>query len=228
MTSSATEQSAIQEEEFVPDLYCYYCGDEKRLRVETYDFKEGAMRCGVCLSLFYVKIGDYVKRVVDGRWKWVGVTERPISPAGLKGGKLLEFTGPYNEAGRLPPDIVRELTGDHVHQAIRQAIWSAHRSYESEDHLASAVMCRYAVQAALLHIGIEDKRTSEMIKDARQKGLISEIVEQESRAAILIGNKAAHPQIDVTMAVGKEDALIAFGLVAKIIKELFPSDAPSD
>ena len=89
-------------------------------------------------------------------------------------------------------------------------------------------MCRYAVQAALLHLGIKDSSAAAMVAEAREKRSVSEMVARECEVAIFIGNKAAHPQMDVTMAVGKEDALVAFGLVAKIIKELFPSDAPSD
>ena len=220
LQEEVTSISQVEEEKYVPDVKCCFCGEDILLEINTYAWYDGAIRCRYCLGLFRARIGAYYRGRSGGREATLSTT-MPVPGRKLRGGRLLGEPVPISDKGRLPPEIVLELTKPWVPDNIRQSIWSAHRAYETEDYLSAAVMCRFAVQAALLHIGIEDKSAVAMVEEARNKSLLGELVARECGAAIFIGGKAAHPQSDSTMVIGAEDVLVAFSLVAKIIKELF-------
>ena len=215
---------------YVPDVFCFYCGKEFHLSTNTYVWFDGPIRCERCLCLFRVRIGD-----IYPAWERMSPTNSqtrrvmrattwPVPGVNLSGGKLLEATSAFDSKNLVSLEAIRLIDDLNVPETVREALKSAQSCYATEAYNAVCMMCRFAIEGALISHGITGRSPMAMVKDAEIKGLIGGLVVRECETAVFIGGKAAHPQEDAAMQVGREDALVAFSLVSKLVKELFGSN----
>ncbi len=83
------------------------------------------------------------------------------------------------------------------------------------------MLCRYAVQRALLLKDIREDKPETMVNIARRRDLLSEIAVRNCRAAVFMGDKAGHPQSDPLDNITDADAKQALLATRRVLLELF-------
>ncbi|MCE2465664.1 MAG: DUF4145 domain-containing protein [Dehalococcoidia bacterium] len=137
----------------------------------------------------------------------------------LEGGQLL---APIRPIGN--PDLLEGLQELGIPQGILKDFEDASHCVDYGMPRAAAVMCRSAVQGALLAKGIPDDQPQSMVNKARNCGILSEMVKQLCTVAVFLGGKGGHPQADWTDQIGHQEAQQALLVTHRVLLELFPSD----
>ena len=142
-------QEAMQQ---VPNIACGHCGENLYYELPTYEYWDNLEVCRHCKRRFRLRIGTlWIRR--DQR-EGEGTTIPLFNSAGemRQGGVLLENT-PV-----VAPEIVRGLNSPHIPDTAAQAMQEAIKGIEWGLYQSAAVMCRVALQAALLEKGIPDSK----------------------------------------------------------------------
>ena len=142
-----------------------------------------------------------------------------------EGGQLL---GPIRPIG--DPELMRGLEELVIPASILKDFEDASRCADYGIPRAAAVLCRSAVQGALLHKGIPDAPPQTMVNNARRTCVLSEMIHRLCLAAVFLGGKGGHPQTHWTDDIGGHEAQEALIVTRRILLELFPRpvDEPVD
>jgi len=82
--------------------------------------------------------------------------------------------------------------------AAVQRFWvQAHQSADSELWDASSVMARSAMQAAFRDLGAVGRTLKDEVDDLSGKGLLPQVMKKWATEVRLLGNEAAHPEVDM-------------------------------
>ncbi len=188
----------------MPFPECPHCGATKHLDQRTFSHHVGPLRCYEFKGLFHVEIGD-----LPG-------TERMRFGPG-EGGVLLS---PARAIG--DPVLLEQIKSTIIPPSLIRDIEEAVRCLEVDAPRGSAVLCRHAIQEALIIKNVRDDRTVEqMVNIAHQTGILSEAAHRQCRAAVFLGTKAAHPQESWTDEIGQREARAALDLTQRVLLELF-------
>ncbi|MCH8186042.1 MAG: DUF4145 domain-containing protein, partial [Chloroflexi bacterium] len=107
-------------------------------------------------------------------------------------------------AWEIPPDILLDLG-----EAARDVTVASYKS--------CAVMCGRALQAALLDQNIPNKELDTMIDEAKNKGVLTEELYQQAKAARFFRNTGAHPMNPVLRNVTMFQAVLGLEVVKQIL-----------
>ena len=218
-------QDAIETQEAmksVPNIACGHCGENLYYELPTYEYWDNLEVCRHCKRRFKLRIGTLWIR--QGQREGEGTTIPPFNSAGemRPGGVLLENT-PV-----VAPEIVQGLNSPHIPSTVAQAMQEAIKGIEWGLCQSAAVMCRVALQAALLEKGIPESSPMRMIDTAKCQGLLSAIAVSRCRALVFIGNSGAHPQVDLLKNIGLDDVIEGAKLTKRVLLELFDPIAISN
>ena len=198
----------VTTEEFIPIMpypNCIYCGYQLSLNLRDYGHYTGPITCFGCKGKFHIEYGDDPKSMtvrMQGRGE---------------GGVLLSPPRPIGD-----PALLLGLSAPTIPVALYRDFEEAARCLEFDVPRGAAVLCRHAIQQALLLKDIRDDRPIEqMVNIAHQQGILSEAAHRQCRAAVFLGTKAAHPQELWTDQIGAREARAALELTQRVLLELF-------
>ena len=195
----------VKERKYIMPLpKCYYCAHEEDLDLRTYGYYKGPVTCGQCKKRYYIEFGNITDTVL---WDGPG-----------PGGQLLS---PIRPVGN--PDLLEGLQDLPIPESVLKDFEDASHCVDYGIPRAAAVMCRSAVQGALLEKGVPDKAPQDMVNKARNEDILSETVKHLCMAAVFLGGKGGHPQIDWTDEIGHREAQQALLVTHRVLMELFPS-----
>ncbi len=180
----------------MPYPRCPHCGSIQLLESDTYRSYRGEITCFDCKGKYYVEFGDNVR---------------------VSGHTLISPPRPMGD-----PQLLKGLM-PILPNAIYVVYEEATRCLAFGVPRGAAVLCRYAVQLALILKGIPDKQPEEMVNIAAVKNppLLSEIAVRQCRAATFMGGKAGHPQSNWAENIGENDAKQALLASRRVLLELF-------
>ena len=181
---------------------CPHCANAHELDARTYGFYKGPVTCRKCKRRFYVEFGD------ESGPDWQGYQA---------GGQLL---GPIRPIGN--PAFLEGVDASSIPESILRSFTEASECSDYGIPRAAAVLCRMAVQEALLEKGIPDDKPEKMVNVAKSRGTISEMVHRLCLAAVFLGGKGGHPQTHWTNEIGHQEAQQALLVTHRVLLELFP------
>ena len=194
----------IKERKYIMPLpKCYHCAHEEEFDLRTYGYYKGPVTCEQCKKRYYVEFGN---KTDTEQWDRTG-----------PGGQLLS---PIRPVGN--PDLLEGLQGLPIPESVLKDFEDASHCVDYGIPRAAAVICRSAVQGALLEKGVPDKAPQDMVNKARNEGILSETVMHLCRAAVFLGGKGGHPQIAWTDEIGHQEAQQALLVTQRVLMELFP------
>ena len=184
-------------EPIMPYPICPYCGARQVLDATTYAGYKGMVTCHDCKGRYQIALGNAPGRLGGG-----GTLQSSPKPIG----------DPELLRGLTVPPIPLELFRDCEEAAFCLSVGASR---------ASAVLCRYAIQRALLLNGVPESPPGRMVHVARSNKLLSETAFRQASAAVFMGGKAGHPQSDWLDNVGPEDAKQSLLCTRRILLELY-------
>lgn len=189
-------------EPIMPYPICPNCGEPQAIDSETYYRYKGDIVCFNCKCRYYVEFGGYDGNNLESQPRIVEMPDK-IDP------KLLE--------GLIVPSIPKELYS--VYKDAAKCLGFGVPK-------GAAVLCRYAVQLALIHKGIPDNRPEKMVDIATAKTppLLSPLAIKQCKAATFMGGKAGHPQANWVQNITLDDAHQALLITKRVLLELFYPD----
>lgn len=193
-------------EPIMPLPPCPHCGQLQILDVDTFRYFEGKLTCHACKGRYHVRFGDV--RGTDGWGLPTNMTQGGIT--------MLSEPKPLGD-----PELLKGLDVPAVPKELYQDFEDAVNGLGNSPARAVAVLCRYAVQRALMLKGVPDEAPEKMVNIARQKVLISEKAMRQAMAAVFLGGKGAHPQSHWTEQVEENDAKQAVLVTRTFLIELF-------
>lgn len=192
-------------EPIMPFPECPRCGAPKVLDLHTYKYYNGAVTCYECKGKFEIRLGD-TNRVMGG-----------------DGGTLLSPPRPVGD-----PEILEGLSVSAIPPELYLDFQDAAMCLAFGVPRGTAVLCRHAIQRALLLKDVPDRKPVDMINIARSKNLLSETAALQCSAAIFMGGKGAHPQVDELENIGENDARQALLMTRRVLLELFHPEGLRD
>jgi hypothetical protein len=160
---------------------CPNCGSQQILDGSTYFRYKGDLICTNCKCRYYVEFGGVDGDILKSPPKVIEMPDK-VDP------KLLD--------GLTVPAIPKEL----------YTVYKDARCLGAGVPKGAAVLCRYVVQAALIHKGIPDNPPEKMVDIAAAKKLLSPLADKQCKAATFMGGKAGHPQANWVENVTADDA----------------------
>ncbi len=114
---------------------------------------------------------------------------------------------------------------DNLPEPVLMDLLEASKCIDIEASKAAVVMSRRALQNALLSKGV-DKALNlyKQIDFLKENNMISNDVASLADGVRYLGNFGAHPDDDLLNSVDLDDAKLAYQVVLKILKQLFPAD----
>jgi len=103
-----------------------------------------------------------------------------------------------------------------IAQDIKEDVEEAERALFNQCYKASVTMCRRALQLSLIDKGIEDKRLSDMINEAKTKGMVTDTTFAFANFVKGFGDIGAHRRELVTL----DDAKVTIYTTVKMLNEL--------
>lgn len=181
---------------------CPFCAHEEEFDSRTYGYYKGPVTCELCKKRYYVEFGN------RSGPEWNGVEV---------GGELL---APIRPVGN--PALLEDLEDANIPESILRSFKEASTCSDYGVPRGAAVLCRIAIQEALLHHGVPDKRPEEMVNIARSKGILSEMTYRLCLASVLLGGRGAHPQQHWLDEIGDQEAQQALLVTRRVLLDLFP------
>ena len=205
------EINAKERKYIMPMPKCYHCAHAEELDLRTYGYYKGPVTCEQCKKRYYVEFGHITD---TEQWNSTG-----------DGGQLLSSIRPVGN-----PDLLEGLQDLPIPESVLKDFEDASHCVDYGIPRAAAVMCRSAVQGALLKKGVPDNAPQDMVNKARNEDILSETVKHLCMAAVFLGGKGGHPQIDWIDEIGHREAQQALLVTHRVLMELFlpPSDDIDD
>ncbi len=190
--------------------FCIVKPDQWR-RMREIAQKVGLLELKLLVS---ISLSEKTGALWSNRTFWALVIPVHISKANLE-----EFVGVWAKAR----DSVRDLP-DALPEKVLLDMLEASKCMDIEVSKAAVVMSRRALQNALLLKGADKTiplyKQIDVLKD---RGIISSDVASLAHGVRHLGNFGAHPDEDLLNDISFEDAKLAYQVVLKILKQLFPS-----
>ena len=215
--------------QYVPDVFCPYCSQEIHLDKVSYAFYDAESGCPHFGRRFHLKTGGFNPK------------RDPYVDRGARGPGAPTTVPYFDGASRLvtrghglllaiepiaPVEVVQGVKSPPVPEEAYKAVLGAIKCLEIAEYESSAGRSRFAIQAALLHMGIPDQKSvMSMVYRARDNGKLSDIAVSRCVACIFIGNSGGHPQVELIRRIGRDDAVEGLRLARRVLLELY--DGPS-
>ena len=199
----------------VPDVICPNCFKIINVPLPTYAWYRGQIGCQECQARVSVKIGNW-EPIIDG----IRPRTRPFGRT-IQGGLLLEEPELIDAGSALPSAFVRDMESTNLPEGPRKAMRTAVQHYKRRNYQDATVRCRFAIQGALLDLGVPDSSIRTMITKAKDSSVITAPLEPLCLAVAAFGNKGAHPQDEPAPIVTRDDALMVIGMTANVLRTLY-------
>ena len=189
----------------MPYPICPHCGTPQVLDARTYGHYKGPVTCGHCQGKYHVALGDdFNAGMLFGRGP---------------GGVLLSAPRPLGD-----PELLKALTAPTIPGPLYRDFAEAARCLEMDVPRATTMLCRHAIQRALLLKGVADDQPEKMVNVAWQQEILSPMAHRQCSAAVFMGGKGSHPQSDWADQIGADEAKQALLVTKRVLLELFNPD----
>ena len=181
-----TEVNVKERKYIMPLPKCYHCAHEETFDLRTYGYYKGPVTCEQCKKRYYVEFGHISDTEHWDRTGPGGQLRSPIRPVGN-------------------PDLLEVLQDLPIPESVLKDLRDASYCVDYDIPRAAAVMCRSAVQGALLAKGVPDKAPQDMVNKARNEDILSETLKHLCMAAVfLVGKEVIHKSIGQTKSATKK------------------------
>ena len=186
-------------EPIMPYPICPNCGKTQLIDDRTYHHYRGPITCPKCRCVYDVDLDEY-----DTLRRPPIIVEMP---------------------DKVDPKLLESLTVPVIPKDLYSVYHDAARCLGAGVPKGAAVLCRHAIQAALILKGIPEDNVEKMINVASAKGLLSPLGINQCRATAFMGGKGGHPQSNWLDNINIDDAKQALLATKRVLLELFnPSE----
>jgi hypothetical protein len=155
-------------EPIMPYPRCPNCGKQQELDERTYHCYSGNITCHYCRCVYDIAFNNYGH-----------ITRRPTM---------------VETPDKIDSKLLEGLTVPVIPKDLYSVYHDAARCLGAGVPKGAAVLCRHAIQAALILKDIPEDNVERMINVASAKGLLSPLGINQCRAAAFMGGKGGHPQ----------------------------------
>lgn len=187
-------------EPIMPYPICPNCGQAQFLDASTYFGHKGEVTCSQCKCVYHIELNVFDNHL-----------EKPLT--------IVEMPD------KVDPKLLEGLTVPVIPKDLYSVYHDAARCLGAGVPKGAAVLCRHAIQTALILKDIPEDNIEKMINVANAKGLLSPLGIHECRAAAFMGGKGGHPQSNWLDNINTDDAKLALLATKRVLLELFnPSE----
>lgn len=187
-------------EPIMPYPICPNCGATQVLDSNTYFGYKGEVTCSKCKCVYHIELCVFDNHL-----------ERPLT--------IVEMPD------KVDPKLLEGLTVPVIPKDLYSVYHDAARCLGAGVPKGAAVLCRYAIQAALILKDIPEDNVEKMINIANARGLLSPLGINQCKAAAFMGGKGGHPQANWLDNIGVDDARQALLITKRVLLELFNPDS---
>ena len=124
-------------------------------------------------------------------------------------------------------DQILDILAWEIPQEMLYDLGEAARDFTVMSYKSCVVMWGRALQAALLDKQITDTDLDKMIDEAKNKGVLTEELQQEAKAVRFFRNTGAHPKTPALRNVTLVQATLGLEVVKEILQHLYSKKTPA-